>query len=291
MNFDPSLPHDNRRDFVKKSLAASIIAAQPTLLAGLLRAQGGGGGTGTTDPWDSTVDLVYGGTGLWETTSDYSFTSTTTTEEERDVYHAKIVGAGKIPVVGRSNFQIGDDWYSLELVYKVSLLNSQNYANGYWNSAAYLTWFEAYLKKKMSHDPEAGPYTGAVTSTSSSVTAARSETRRIDAYCAPEDGEMSGIGQILHPVSANYVARRPVKYSIGGEIYRVEISGVNEGAIEDGGSTLTTWDKGEARVLVGDRPAEEGYTPPDLASVTAFEFFLGDEHHGCYVQSASSVKN
>jgi hypothetical protein len=50
MTPDPSLPTDSRRDFVKKSIAATIIVAQPTILAGLIRAEGGGGGsTGSTN--------------------------------------------------------------------------------------------------------------------------------------------------------------------------------------------------------------------------------------------------
>ncbi|PAW64416.1 MAG: hypothetical protein B9S38_16380 [Verrucomicrobiia bacterium Tous-C4TDCM] len=78
MNFDPSLPNDSRRNFVKKSLAASIIAAQPTILAGLIRAQGGGRGTGTTDPWGTTEACPttdpWATTDPWETTEviDYS---------------------------------------------------------------------------------------------------------------------------------------------------------------------------------------------------------------------------
>ncbi len=74
MNFDPSLPNDSRRNFVKKSLAASIIAAQPTILAGLIRAQGGGRGTGTTDPWGGTEPVTES---VWNT--DPSATTDTET--------------------------------------------------------------------------------------------------------------------------------------------------------------------------------------------------------------------
>jgi hypothetical protein len=94
MNFDPSLPNDSRRNFVKKSLAASIIAAQPTILAGLIRAQGGGGGTGTTDPWGGTEPVTepvwttdpwattdpWMITDPWETTSHETTTIATTDE-------------------------------------------------------------------------------------------------------------------------------------------------------------------------------------------------------------------
>jgi hypothetical protein len=48
MTPDPSLPTDSRRDFVKKSIAATVIVAQPTILAGLIQAAGGGGGPTTT---------------------------------------------------------------------------------------------------------------------------------------------------------------------------------------------------------------------------------------------------
>jgi hypothetical protein len=97
MNFDPSLPNDSRRNFVKKSLAASIIAAQPTILAGLIRAQGGGGGTGTTDPWGTTE--AWGGTeplwtvdpwattDPWTTTDPFQTTSNETTSIETTDEH------------------------------------------------------------------------------------------------------------------------------------------------------------------------------------------------------------
>lgn len=53
-------PHDaSRRAFVKKSLAAGIIAAQPTILAGLIRADGGSGGQTTTSPWGTTYQTTY----------------------------------------------------------------------------------------------------------------------------------------------------------------------------------------------------------------------------------------
>ena len=75
---DSPLPPDrNRRDFVKKSLAASIIAAQPTILAGLVRAQGGGGETTvpeTTVPWETTES---GPVSNWETTVDTTDWGTT----------------------------------------------------------------------------------------------------------------------------------------------------------------------------------------------------------------------
>lgn len=54
MTPDPSLPTDSRRDFVKKSIAVGVVAAQPTILAGLIRAAGPPGGgttTSTTAAW------------------------------------------------------------------------------------------------------------------------------------------------------------------------------------------------------------------------------------------------
>jgi len=62
-----------RRTFVKKSLAAGIVAAQPSLLSGILKAQGGGTtGTGTTDPWATTDPWQ---TTALPTTTFYSTTS------------------------------------------------------------------------------------------------------------------------------------------------------------------------------------------------------------------------
>lgn len=76
----PVSPDRNRRDFVKKSLAASIIAAQPTILAGLIRAQGGGGGETTASPWETTVDSTDWGTTYDTTSWDTTNWETTTIE-------------------------------------------------------------------------------------------------------------------------------------------------------------------------------------------------------------------
>ncbi|WP_367871108.1 hypothetical protein [Luteolibacter sp. Populi] len=80
MDSNSSLPSDSRRDFVKKSLAASIIAAQPTILAGLIRAQGGGGGGNNS--WDTTSwDTTGGETGGWDTTVETTEVDTTLREK------------------------------------------------------------------------------------------------------------------------------------------------------------------------------------------------------------------
>lgn len=65
---------DSRRSFVKKSLAASIAAAQPAFFAGLVRANGGGEGTGTTDPWGNTTigDSTAATTAPWDSTYVYT---------------------------------------------------------------------------------------------------------------------------------------------------------------------------------------------------------------------------
>lgn len=84
---NPSItPHDaSRRAFVKKSLAAGIIAAQPTILAGLIRADGGGGGgETTTDPWGTTYQTTFNTTyattygTTYQTTSPWGTTYQTT---------------------------------------------------------------------------------------------------------------------------------------------------------------------------------------------------------------------
>lgn len=60
-------PHSRRR-FVKRSLAVGIAAAQPAFLTGLVRADGGGSGsgksTGTTDPYSAPPDTTWSGTTL-----------------------------------------------------------------------------------------------------------------------------------------------------------------------------------------------------------------------------------
>lgn len=71
MNPDSPLTPGSRRSFVKKSLAASLIAAQPTLFSGLVRAAGGEGTT------DTTYDTTYGpGDSTWEPDSTWGPDST-----------------------------------------------------------------------------------------------------------------------------------------------------------------------------------------------------------------------
>ena len=45
-------PQD-RRCFVKRSLASSAALSAPAFFTGLIRARGGGGETTTTGPWDT----------------------------------------------------------------------------------------------------------------------------------------------------------------------------------------------------------------------------------------------
>ncbi|BCU77653.1 hypothetical protein [Luteolibacter sp. LG18] len=79
---------ESRRNFVKKSLVASILAAQPTIMAGLVRASGGGDETTTApettvDPWETTANTT---ADPWETTANttadpWETTGPVTTEE------------------------------------------------------------------------------------------------------------------------------------------------------------------------------------------------------------------
>jgi hypothetical protein len=77
-----------RRSFVKQSVAGVIVAATPLALTGLVRADGGGGNSTTsnesTDFWNSTdwwgsteatvpwESTIWESTVLWQTTSYYS---------------------------------------------------------------------------------------------------------------------------------------------------------------------------------------------------------------------------
>lgn len=100
-----NMSSESRRNFVKKSLVASVLAAQPTILAGLVRAGGGGDETttdpGTTaDPWETTevttadpLQTTEAGTGTtfdpWETATTVPPTEETTeatTEASTDDY-------------------------------------------------------------------------------------------------------------------------------------------------------------------------------------------------------------
>ena len=78
----------NRRSFAKKSLIAGIIASQPVLLTGLLRAQGGSGsGTSnncytTNDAYTTETNTTGFGTGTatstWTATGAWTGTGTST---------------------------------------------------------------------------------------------------------------------------------------------------------------------------------------------------------------------
>lgn len=73
----------NRRSFAKKSLIAGIIASQPVLLTGLLRAQGGSGsGTSnkytTDDAYTTETNTTGFGTGTSTNTSTWTGTGTST---------------------------------------------------------------------------------------------------------------------------------------------------------------------------------------------------------------------
>lgn len=61
-----------RRNFVKKSVAAAIVAATPLALTGLVRAQGGATGATSTDTtdWWNTTDSTEG----WDTTVSTHYT-------------------------------------------------------------------------------------------------------------------------------------------------------------------------------------------------------------------------
>jgi hypothetical protein len=81
-----------RRNFVKQSVAGAIVAATPLALTGLVRADGGGGNTTTTNestdfwnstdwwgsteatvPWESTIweSTIWESTDIWVSTSLY----------------------------------------------------------------------------------------------------------------------------------------------------------------------------------------------------------------------------
>lgn len=69
-----------RRNFVKKSVAAAIVAATPLALTGLVRADGGGGtgstSTDSTDWWGSTVDSTIDSTPDGSSTTEDWFQTT-----------------------------------------------------------------------------------------------------------------------------------------------------------------------------------------------------------------------
>ena len=69
----------NRRCFVKRSLASSAAVGAPAFFTGLIRAHGEGGETTTTDPWETTGP---GTTEPWETTAPDTTSPDTTSPWE-----------------------------------------------------------------------------------------------------------------------------------------------------------------------------------------------------------------
>lgn len=69
---------------MKKSLACAMVAAQPVILSGLLRASGGGGsGSGTSTKPDTTTEDPYDTLPL--TTEPYGFDTTVPLETTEDI--------------------------------------------------------------------------------------------------------------------------------------------------------------------------------------------------------------
>lgn len=95
---NPDSPHfsNSRRAFVRKSLAASLIAAQPTLLSGLVCAQGVGETTETTEGWDTTSVPDTGG---WSTQPDTTVPIETTVPFETTM---KLPWKIRVDAVGRN---------------------------------------------------------------------------------------------------------------------------------------------------------------------------------------------
>ena len=71
----------NRRCFVKRSLASSAALTAPAFFSGLIRAHGEGGETTTTDPWDTTAPET---TGPADTTIETTYDPFETTVETTD---------------------------------------------------------------------------------------------------------------------------------------------------------------------------------------------------------------
>jgi hypothetical protein len=287
MNFDPSLPTDSRRDFVKKSLAASIIAAQPTILAGLIRAQGGGGGAGTTDPWGSTDPWAtfdpYDTTGFETTSVETTIEETTfAPPPEGSIYKGVVTGWGGSPVASNpvewDVFQIGLTKYTIELSYHVN----PDPPAAPWSDTNYYTIFTARLKTFMAEDPEDGPFSGEVTASPATQTFARSDSRGFNVICDGDTGDLS------ESSAAGDLLAQSLRYEIGTEKYELSIMGISAGTTSGNNSpVLVTRDKCIARLDRIERVNGEG-TKVEIVSVMTFKQYIGG-YLGCYVKSQSAL--
>lgn len=174
MKDDSPLNSDSRRQFVKKSVAASVIAAQPTILAGLLRADGGGGGE-TTTPWGTTVPetTIMPTTGPFGTTVPLTTFPPTTGPWETTVQETTAPPTTAPPTTAGPGFlarlensstylidyeivEIDGSEYSFNLCYNVKCSRG----NEAWSDARIFAYFYATLTSKMASDPQSGPFTG-----------------------------------------------------------------------------------------------------------------------------------
>lgn len=92
-----------RRNFVKKSIAAAIVAATPLALTGLVKADGGGGtgstSTDSTDWWDTTGTTN-------DSTDESSTTESWTTEMETTASGPCTIGSSI-----KYKYLSGTTWY------------------------------------------------------------------------------------------------------------------------------------------------------------------------------------
>lgn len=84
---EKSFSASSRRGFMKKSFISAIAAAQPIYLAGLIRANGDGGGTGSTGTTEPKTETVTTDpfTTMPLTTEPFGFDTTHAPEEETTV--------------------------------------------------------------------------------------------------------------------------------------------------------------------------------------------------------------
>ena len=277
MNLDP----ENRRSFVKKSLATSMTLT----FAGLIRAHGDGGTGGTTiDPENTyvttnsgttttfdlegtyyttignttTFDLeatfgttyehttTYDQEGTLETTQD---TSTTTTEGGGDDDGPWKARTGD-PESLNNHHQWSEFTYDgVDYKIKIECIYQGLDSNVKWNDHTYFTTYEAILSARP--DPNTNY---AKCTASAGNPRALSTKRRVDLRCNPINGAITLQGSHLSVENAKHA-----RYTHGNKEFKLEVIGITGGTTTGlGGRTVYTRDKVLTKLSVWTHNAQGG---------------------------------
>jgi hypothetical protein len=309
------MPPENRRTFVKKSVATSVSIS----FVGLIRAAHGEETPGTTtttfDPQQTTSPTT-GQTTTFDpqqtTSPPVTATTVTTTPAPSAAAQLSSHDHGNSE---RAFFDIGGTNFMLKITYHAYQMN-----NAWWNNVTYYTYFSAVLKTKMSHDT--GDYTGSFPPTPNNGSGiAKSVTRTFDAHCHPEDGALSEISEVSGIYNAQHEERGWVchEFSIGDIIHKLRVLLVkgetSKGQNAGSGMYMITRDKGTAilsrKALVSGEIVDQAVASVSMEKNYAVKHWYPDlppgdptplnenddyeepdaEERGCHVKSVSKVND